>query len=725
MAFMQYFKQFHQHLVNRDYSSFLGLWDEYCSSDEVDAAEVIRILQDARNSEFGESFGRYVDKALDLWKMFGDTESGHDIFKLIVDIQTSNEPLLGELVLEHAHKRYSHHKHFEQMLKLVGLRDMKNFQGAISNLELLAHMHKNNFVYHTSGWGVGEIMDVSFLREQLSLEFDYVAGKKDLSFQNAFKTLLPIPKDHFLARRFGNPDALEVFARENPTEVIKMLLRDLGPKSASEIKEELCELVIPEEEWTKWWQATRTKIKKDTSVEVPEDLKEPFRLRDVEVGHEEKLQKALERKPSVEELIQLVYTFLRDFSATLKNEEFKTSLKAKIQETLSSGNLSDAQKLQMGFFLQDLDPRADVSLINSLVQNSKDLDALLTNISIIAFKKRFLVEVKEQRSDWPSIFLDLLWKVDQNPLRDYVLDSLLEKGKEKEVEKKLHHLLEHPGQYPQALLWYFKKIMAKTKIPMSDQSGKNDFLEAFFILLSILDKSGASNRDLAKKMLAFITNGRYAVIRKIFQGADIDHVQEFLLLATKCLSFTTHDIKIFHSLAEVVHPSLEKLRKKYEGHEQEEEIIWTTESGLNKIKSRIEEIATVETVENAKEIEVARSHGDLRENAEFKFALEKRDRLQGELKFLSEQINKARIISKEDVSLEQVGVGVIVDCVDESGSATSYTLLGPWDANTEENILSFQSKLAQDMQGLKVGDHFKVQSKSYTIKKLRNFFAEK
>jgi transcription elongation factor GreA-like protein/transcription elongation GreA/GreB family factor len=723
---MQYFKQFHQHLVNRDYSSFLSLWDEYCSSDEVDAAELIKILDDVRISEFGESFGRYVDKALSLWKMFGDTDNGNKIFKLIVDVQTSNDPSLGQLVFEHAHKKYAHHKHFDQMQKLVGLRDLKNFQGALSNLELLAHMHKNNFVYHSGGWGVGEIMDVSFLREQLSLEFDYVAGKKDLSFQNAFKTLIPIPKDHFLARRFGNPDNLEVFARENPTELIKMLLKDLGPRSAAEIKEELCELVIPEEEWTKWWQATRTKVKKDTTIEVPEDLKEPFRLRDVEVGHEERLHKALEKKPTIEEFIQLVYSFLRDFSSTLKNEEFKSSLKVKLAEALASKELSDAQELQIRFFLEDLAAETDQSVMKQLIERFRSLDHILASISVIAFKKRFLVEIKKRRGDWADIFYDLIWQVDQNPLRDYILDELLKAGKDKQVTERLHHLLSHPGQYPQALIWYFKKIMSsKTKIPFSNQEGKNRFLESFFILLSILDKSGPTNRDLAKKMLTFITSGRYAVIRKIFQGADIDHVQEFLLLATKCLSFTNHDIKIFHSLAEVVHPALEKLRKKYEGYESEEDLIWTTEAGLNKIKTRIEEIATVETVENAKEIEVARSHGDLRENSEFKFALEKRDRLQGELKFLSEQLNKARVISKEEVSLDSVGIGVIVDCLDEKGKSVSYTLLGPWDANTEENILSFQSKLAQDMKGLKVGDNFKVQNKSYTIKKLRNFFAEK
>ncbi|PCI94357.1 transcript cleavage factor [Candidatus Aerophobetes bacterium] len=719
---MQYFKQFHQNLVNRDYSSFLSLWDEYCSGDELDEDEMIKVLEDVKASEFCDSFGRYVDKALPLWKTLGENPKAHAIFKLIIDLQTSNEEDLGIMTYEYVKKKFEKANNFEHMLKLVGLRNMRNFQGSVSNMELLCHMHKGNFVFHTGGWGVGEIMDISFLREQMSLEFDYVSGRKDLSFQNAFKNLLPISKEHFLARRFGDPDGLETFARENPTEVIKTLLKDLGPRSAAEIKEELSELVIPSGEWTKWWQSTRSKIKKDTSIEVPTNLRDPFKLRDVEIGHEERLQRALDKKPDLNALIQLVYSFLRDFPTTLKNEDFKASLQGKLTEALSLENLTDAQELQLRFFLEDLSPQKDHKEIEQIIKNFSSIDSVINNILVIAFKKRSLVQVRKIREDWMNVFFDLLWKVDQNPLRDYLFTELLAAGKEEDVMTKLQTLLEHPGRYPQSLLWYFKKLMSKAKIPMADQKGKSKFFEAFLILLSILDRSGPSNRDVVKKMLSFITNGRYAIVRKIFQNASIEEVQEFLLLATKCHCFTDHDIKIFHSLGEVVHPSLSKMRKKYSAEEEEEEVIWTTEKGLQKVKSRIEEIATVETVENAKEIEVARALGDLRENAEFKSALERRDRLQGELKSLSELVNKAQVILKENISTETVGIGVVVECEDPKGSSTAYTLLGPWDANTDENILSFQSKLAQDITGLKVGDSFKVHNTEYKIKKLKNYF---
>lgn len=129
----------------------------------------------------------------------------------------------------------------------------------------------------------------------------------------------------------------------------------------------------------------------------------------------------------------------------------------------------------------------------------------------------------------------------------------------------------------------------------------------------------------------------------------------------------------------------------------------------------------MEIIENAKEIEVARSYGDLRENSEYKFALEKRSRLQGELQTLSRQINLARILTKDDIVSNQVGVGTIVSLKDSHGKNITYTLLGPWDADVEKNILSFQSKLAQAMMGHEKGDSFDFQGEKYQVQSIKSF----
>ena len=723
---MSYLKEFRSRITNHDYASFLKLWEEYCSADEVDGDELRLVLRAAKGADFAPAFGRHVEKVLPLWKKLPPSVIADEIFQLIVDLQTTNNPQLAEMVLEFLESRYGDRKFFQDGLRMVGLRSKENFQGALSAFALLAHFEKGNFVFHTGGWGIGEIMDLSFVREQISLEFDYVAGRKDLSFANAFKTLIPVPKDHFLALRFGNPDQLEKMAKEDPVEVIRMLLRDLGPKTAAEIKDELCDLVIPSKEWTKWWQNARAKIKKDTMIETPDELKLPFRLRATEVTHEERLVEALEKKPDAQTLIQMIYSFLRDFPETLKKSDFKASLQAKLTEILSFQELDNAQELQIHFFLEDLGKeQARVeSAIGELLKRFVSPEEIVLKIEIIAFRKRMLSEIKKHLPNWTEIFLNLLNVIEQNTLRDYIFTELLSSPARKELEKKIQDLWTHPAKYPDAFLWYFQKVMANGDLPFGDNEGKNRFFEAFLILLSDLENNSAE-RETVKKMHSLLTGGRYAIVRQIMQNATLADVKELLLLATKCHSLTDHDIKILHSLAEVVHPNISKGRKRPKELEEEaSNEIWTTKEGYLKLQHRIQQIATVETVENAKEIEIARSHGDLRENSEFKFALEKRDRLQAELKLLSDQLNKARILTKEDVITDKVGVGAVVHCTNSKGKEISYTLLGPWDADIDRHILSFQSKLAQSMKGLSIGDSFQVQDETLTIKKIGNFFEE-
>ena len=718
---MGYLKDFQTHITNHDYPSFLKLWEEYCSGDELEAEEVCEILRAVKPSDIAEPFGRHVDRIIPLWQKMPEDELSREVLKLIIDVQTINNEALAELAYNYLKNRYSDQKYFNDKIRLIGLRSKDKFQGAISNYELLTHMNKGKYVFHTGGWGAGEIVDVSLVREQLTLEFDYVPGRKEMSFATAFKTLVPIPDDHFLALRFGNPDLLEKKAKEDAGEIIRMLLRDLGPKTAAEIKDELCDLVIPAAEWTRWWQNTRGKIKKDTMIATPESIRDPFRLRKSELSHEERLQRVLENKPDANTLIQMVYTFMRDFPETLKNADFKATLLAKMAEMLSFKEISPAQELQIHFFLQDLNNAKELPAINELIQSFESIEKIIDAIEVLSFKKRVLMEARKVRADWKESFLDLLFKVNQAPLRDYILSELMTAKADAELKEKFQNLCTHPSRHPEAFMWYFQKLQTQKAIPFSDKQGKIRFFEGLLILLSHIENN-PEQREMVKKIHALLSGDRFAIVRQMMASGSTEDAKEFILLASKSHSLGDHDQKIFQSLAEVAHPSISKAKKKQDSSSgMDSSIIWTTHEGYLKLQNRIQQIATVETIENAKEIEVARSHGDLRENAEFKAALEKRDRLQSELKTLSDQLGTARVITKEDIVVNEVGVGTIVECENQKGKTITYTLLGPWDADPERNILSFQSKLAQTLKGKKTGDKFTSQGDELTITSIRSY----
>ena len=333
---MSYLEDFQTQINNRDFSKFLQLWEEYCTSDTVEAEEFIQLLTSIKSSDFAKLFGQFVETALPLWQTIQNKDESYEVLRHLIDLQTTNASLLADTSIEAIKNRYGQEPELNERLRLVGLRSRDSFQGALSHYDLLAHMAQGKFVFHTGGWGTGEIIEVSHLREQMAVEFENVAGKKHITFSNAFKTLIPLGDDNFLARRFSDADRLEKEAKEDPVAIIKILLRDTGPKSASEIKDDLCELVIQEKDWTKWWQGTRAKIKKDTMIESPNTLKGVFKLRKKEVTHEERLHHSMHNKTDADEIIQTTYSFVRDMPAMLKKEDVKTSLKDKLLNLLNA-----------------------------------------------------------------------------------------------------------------------------------------------------------------------------------------------------------------------------------------------------------------------------------------------------------------------------------------------------------------------------------------------------
>lgn len=718
---MSYLEEFRKQINNRDFSKFLQLWEEYCASDSIDVEELQLLLQSIKTSDLAKPFGQIVESALPLWEMIEDKEESYAIFQLLIDLETTNSSLLHDKALSLLKERFGALPLFSEYIRLIGMRTKENFQGALSACALLAHMATGKFVFHAGGWGTGEIVDVSLLREQVTIEFEHVAGRKHLLFSNCFKVLVPLKDDHFLVRRFADADAFELEAKKDPVMAIKTLLRDLGPKSAIEIKDELCDLVIPEAEWVKWWQGARAKLKKDTMVEVPASSRDCFQLRKKEVQHEDRFLQAIQNKSDLSTTILTAYSFVRDFPSVLKSTEIKKSVQEKFLAFLALPELTKAQELQVQIFLEnELGYPFPEKHMHRLIESFPHIEDAIEAIDILAFKKRALTLVRSYREDWPKIFLTILFLNQQNLLREYLSKELNQEQTRAQFTAELQRLLNHPQRNPDMVVWYFQWLLGKegAAFPFGNKEGICRWLEAFLILFHYIEFK-PEYRDLARKMYLVISSKRYAVIREVIEGSSLAFIREFLLLVSKCQTLSDTDQKILHSLAAVIHPEVLKGKQ---NKEVEEEVIWTTEEALMKMQERIQNIGTTEIVANAREIEAARSHGDLRENSEYKFSLEKRSRLQNELKNLSDQLRRSRIITPLDVSKEEVGIGSIVTLIDPKSNRLRYTVLGPWDADPENHILSFQSKLVQSMLGCKKGEKFRFRDEEFSIAALETIF---
>jgi transcription elongation GreA/GreB family factor len=118
----------------------------------------------------------------------------------------------------------------------------------------------------------------------------------------------------------------------------------------------------------------------------------------------------------------------------------------------------------------------------------------------------------------------------------------------------------------------------------------------------------------------------------------------------------------------------------------------------------MERLVNIELPKNARDIEVARSYGDLRENHEYKTAREMQAILLRRQEDLQRDLQTVRGTDFEGFSTDTAGMGVQVELEFTDGSKTVYTILGEWDQDPEWSIISCQSGLGKRMEGLKAGD---------------------
>jgi len=119
----------------------------------------------------------------------------------------------------------------------------------------------------------------------------------------------------------------------------------------------------------------------------------------------------------------------------------------------------------------------------------------------------------------------------------------------------------------------------------------------------------------------------------------------------------------------------------------------------------LQSIMEVDVPQNQKEIAFALSLGDLRENAEYKAAKEKQDELNAKVGKLKNELEKAQIFDKSTVTTSKISFGTKATLLNELTNAKeTYTILGPWESDPMQDVISYLSPLGKKLFNHKVGE---------------------
>lgn len=153
-----------------------------------------------------------------------------------------------------------------------------------------------------------------------------------------------------------------------------------------------------------------------------------------------------------------------------------------------------------------------------------------------------------------------------------------------------------------------------------------------------------------------------------------------------------------------------------------QDTIYITKEGLNKLKAELQELKDVRLVEVAKNIQTAREHGDISENAAYDDAKREQALVEGKIKELEEILRVARITEDNNKSVNgEIIVGSKVK-VHIDGEEVDFHIVGALEANPTERKISHESPIGEALLGKKAGDKVEVEAPigkvTYTILKV-------
>ncbi len=130
-----------------------------------------------------------------------------------------------------------------------------------------------------------------------------------------------------------------------------------------------------------------------------------------------------------------------------------------------------------------------------------------------------------------------------------------------------------------------------------------------------------------------------------------------------------------------------------------------SKAGNRKLREELLHLERVERGAVVKSIEVAREHGDLKENAEYHAAKDRQGHIEGRILELKDKLARAEIIDCSEVGTDRVFFGTIVKMLDmDTNEEVTYQLLGPEEADVKSGSISVLSPLGKSMIGKEVGD---------------------
>ncbi|MBW7856951.1 MAG: transcription elongation factor GreA [Leptonema sp. (in: Bacteria)] len=736
----QYLKQAAENYTRlRDYTKLEEIWTTLVDrfSDDIPFFEKIeRILASYREKT---RIAAYFASLVEVYRQLEDWDTVILLLKKILTHEPSSNKARSDLVRAYKQK-YSNHSLLNEFLRISELTNNKKLVNTcIASFERNIVFDTGNFVYHRTR-GVGKIVSID--PSEIVVDFKGNEGQK-MTLEMAISSLQPMEPSHIWVQFFNNPDEVKQLFETDIPGFFKLLLESYNHRIIlSEIKTEVIDRLglVSAKSWSSWWNKTRTALKKEPLFGFNPQKRDELILHKQEISFNDALDDRFHKTKDWNKKLDIALEALRDTetaNAATSCAQFFYEEERKTRDP--------AAWFQCYFYLTKYRSRYSDSRLQSMRSESDLMEILKVSdaiaiqhiseaIEFLEFKERLVSLIIKARPDYADVLKQLLFETPIKAHR-FIINELNNKGETETLKSFVQTAFRRYQEYPEVFLWVARSILGGSwDFEWQEVSPQETMLQMFRLLKPlgrIEDKGNKLKNQLLREIFGTTTivaeDLTDSPIHDIVKIADLTSIRRFSVLFRDVPYVPDAHKDNFNEFLSSVRSDFQSATDDYEEDidEQKQDLlpsadtILVSSEGLEKTKSYYNHLVNVELRENADDIGIAQAKGDLRENAEYKAALERQSSLQAEITRMAADLKKAQVIDPSSVRTDIVTIGSRISVTDSKGAKLAYTILGPWDADTEKGIISYVSPLGKSLIGKSVGDTATLEGgQSYHIEQI-------
>lgn len=599
-------------------------------------------------------------------------------------------------------------ENFDDFLRTSGLLDNQSLRRAIRTLTTALAATDGTFMVNRFDYRVIRM-------ERYNATMGYFEAAAAGGAQEEYEPKLladefvPVDEDDFRVLCQFRTDQMGRLLSKAPARLLTGICMARGGKiDATSLKDALVPRYVEKEKWSSWWNSARAAARKSDFLSItgrsPAVIQYHPNGRPLEQDFAGAVAKA--RTPLA------VFKVLQDYARQLKgrrrqaDDDFLLPILAGLAGqaiSFSARRPIDALAACLAIEAAErmsLPVPAERPTVDDMLAGLDDPAAAIARIEEPALWP-VAFDAVARRSDAAVQFERLLCLMPAGQL-DEVAGRLRAAGGDEAIPRVLERSANEPLKYLQVCLWLWRG-----KAKLADSPPLLDILSRLLVLMRELHRDADADRNLRRETFqqirAALSANDFRSFRAAVKQMDRDVAETFKrrIERSEGLSPTCRD-GLLGVLREAFFDLFLKARVE---PWMDDTVLWTTEKALARQEAAYKELMEVTIPANSKAVGAAAALGDLSENSEWQYAVEEQRRLQARASKMRDDLTLARILHEGDAPNDSVGIGSLVGLKRVAdGRTLTIAILGPWDTDVQNGVVSYKTPLAQALCGKTIGN---------------------